>query len=191
MGNNHREDILAAAERLFRHFGYRKTTVADIARSAGVAKGSVYLHFTSKEEIFLAIVRAEMDVLAARAEGILSGDAPLKERIVAAMAYFIERAAKARFEFFPELSLSLNDEDLVVRTLALYREIESRLTEAFENRFADGTELSLRITNSGAAAWLLVQSLFNLMVRLGPDPEFDFRQYIHSLVDMIITEKAE
>lgn len=46
-----RERILQVAERLFRHYGPQKTTVADIAREARIAIGSVYLDFTSKEAI--------------------------------------------------------------------------------------------------------------------------------------------
>ncbi len=46
-----RVTILSAADRLFRHYGHAKTTIADIAREAGVAVGSVYLEFSSKEAI--------------------------------------------------------------------------------------------------------------------------------------------
>lgn len=46
-----RELILRAAERLFQHYGYSKTTVADIAREAKVGVGSVYLEFPSKNDI--------------------------------------------------------------------------------------------------------------------------------------------
>lgn len=47
--------ILAAAERLFRHYGPQKTSIADIARGAGCAVGSVYLDFPSKEAILAEI----------------------------------------------------------------------------------------------------------------------------------------
>lgn len=46
-----REDILEAATRLFRHYGYAKTTVADVAREAHMGVGTFYLVFSSKEEI--------------------------------------------------------------------------------------------------------------------------------------------
>lgn len=47
--------ILDAAAALFRHYGYSKTTVADIARKAKVGVGTVYLEFSSKEEIGAAL----------------------------------------------------------------------------------------------------------------------------------------
>ncbi len=47
--------ILDAAERLFRHYGYSKTTVADIARDLGMSPANVYRFFASKVEIHQAI----------------------------------------------------------------------------------------------------------------------------------------
>lgn len=47
--------ILDAAERLFRHYGYTKTTVADIARDLGMSPANVYRFFASKVEIHQAI----------------------------------------------------------------------------------------------------------------------------------------
>ncbi len=49
-----REIILRAACALFERYGYKKTTIDDIAHESGVGKGSVYLRFASKEEIGLA-----------------------------------------------------------------------------------------------------------------------------------------
>jgi|JI10StandDraft_1071094.scaffolds.fasta_scaffold47644_2 AcrR family transcriptional regulator len=46
-----RDRILAAAEKLFHHYGQKKTTMADIAREVGVGVGSVYLDFPSKEAL--------------------------------------------------------------------------------------------------------------------------------------------
>ncbi|WP_312858692.1 TetR family transcriptional regulator [Rhizobium sp. G21] len=47
--------ILDAAERLFRHYGYAKTNVADIARDLGMSPANIYRFFTSKVEIHQAI----------------------------------------------------------------------------------------------------------------------------------------
>lgn len=52
-----RQAILAAAEGLFARYGFKKTSIDDIARSARIGKGSVYLHFSSKEEVFAEVVR--------------------------------------------------------------------------------------------------------------------------------------
>lgn len=47
--------ILDAAERLFRHYGYAKTNVADIARDLGMSPANIYRFFASKVEIHQAI----------------------------------------------------------------------------------------------------------------------------------------
>jgi len=52
------ERLLAAAEQLFGQRSYGRTTVADICARAGMATGSFYAYFGSKQEIFAAVVRA-------------------------------------------------------------------------------------------------------------------------------------
>jgi len=47
--------ILDAAPRVFGQYGYRRASVDDIAREAGIAKGTIYLSFASKEEVFQAL----------------------------------------------------------------------------------------------------------------------------------------
>ncbi len=54
-----REFIVKSARDIFARFGFRKTTMDEIAQSAHRAKSSIYHYFTSKEEIFKAIVEKE------------------------------------------------------------------------------------------------------------------------------------
>jgi AcrR family transcriptional regulator len=51
--------ILDAAARLLLRYGHDRTTINDIAREAGVAKGSVYAHWRSRDRLFLALLRRE------------------------------------------------------------------------------------------------------------------------------------
>jgi AcrR family transcriptional regulator len=51
--------ILDAASTLILRWGYSKTTIDDIARQAGVAKGTIYLHWKTREELFTALVHRE------------------------------------------------------------------------------------------------------------------------------------
>jgi TetR/AcrR family acrAB operon transcriptional repressor len=55
-----RARILEAAGELFLRFGYDKTTVGEIAERAGVSKGAIYLHFDSKDDLFEAVLTAEI-----------------------------------------------------------------------------------------------------------------------------------
>ncbi len=56
--------ILDAAGALILRWGYNKTTIDDISRMADVAKGTIYLHWKSREELFAALMRRENLVLA-------------------------------------------------------------------------------------------------------------------------------
>jgi AcrR family transcriptional regulator len=62
-----REDIkdliLDAAERLLVRYGFKKMTMDDLAQEIGIAKGTIYLHFSSKEEIALSRVDRVIDRL--------------------------------------------------------------------------------------------------------------------------------
>src|SRR5215475_8166241 len=57
------KDIVDTARGLFKKSGFKKTTMGDIARSLGKAKSSLYYYYPSKEDIFEAVIYAEMDEL--------------------------------------------------------------------------------------------------------------------------------
>lgn len=51
-----KNDILQTATRLFSEKGYRNTAIAEVAKLTGVAEGTIFYHFKTKEELFLAIL---------------------------------------------------------------------------------------------------------------------------------------
>ncbi|MBN1119390.1 MAG: TetR/AcrR family transcriptional regulator [Bacteroidales bacterium] len=55
-----KESILSVATRLFSRFGFHKTSMDEIAKIARKAKGSLYYHFASKEDLFREVVSIEM-----------------------------------------------------------------------------------------------------------------------------------
>ncbi|WP_127124629.1 TetR/AcrR family transcriptional regulator [Pseudoflavitalea rhizosphaerae] len=56
-----REEILRKAAELLGRFGFKKTTMEDIARAIGKSKSSLYYYYKTKEEIFEAVVAEDMD----------------------------------------------------------------------------------------------------------------------------------
>src|SRR5208337_3371299 len=55
----HRQaEILAAAFEVFAAHGYEAARIDDVARQAGIAKGTIYLYFRDKEQLFRAVVRS-------------------------------------------------------------------------------------------------------------------------------------
>ncbi|MEM1415293.1 MAG: helix-turn-helix domain-containing protein [Myxococcota bacterium] len=96
MGQPRRELILEAARRLFHHYGPTKTTVADIAREAKVAVGTVYLEFSSKNALLEALSRlAHERVLQVEARALAAEGDPAER---------LTRALDARLAAFLELS---------------------------------------------------------------------------------------
>lgn len=76
-----RARILAAATRSFMERGYRKTSVDEVARDARVAKGTVYLYFTSKADLLVHAIALEKKALMGRFEPLFVGAIPPAERL--------------------------------------------------------------------------------------------------------------
>jgi len=58
--DNTRNKLLSVANKLFSRFGFHKTSMDEIAKIARKAKGSLYYHFASKEELFKEVVSKEI-----------------------------------------------------------------------------------------------------------------------------------
>lgn len=58
MGQDKKARVLEAAESVFLRFGYRRTTMGDLAAAAGLSRPALYLVFCNKEEVFEAVLRS-------------------------------------------------------------------------------------------------------------------------------------
>lgn len=76
-----RRKLLDAAAALFIDHGYRKTNIDDIARRAGVGKGTVYLHFSAKVDLLVAAAAREKLRAIELAAGMFAADMPPRERL--------------------------------------------------------------------------------------------------------------
>ncbi|WGT49591.1 TetR/AcrR family transcriptional regulator [Thioclava nitratireducens] len=65
------DEVLDAALTLFEEKGYAHTSVAQIAKTAGLSKGAVYLYFPSKQAILEGLVRRAVSPIAARAQALV------------------------------------------------------------------------------------------------------------------------
>jgi AcrR family transcriptional regulator len=101
-----RDAILDATDRLLARFGYRKMTVEDIAAEAGIGKGTVYLHFSSKEEVVLSHVdrivdRLKQQHLAVIARSEITAPERIRRMLLARVLF--------RFDSIQHYTQSLND----------------------------------------------------------------------------------
>jgi AcrR family transcriptional regulator len=91
-----RGEIMAAAKKVFARNGFHATTIANIAKEAGLAYGSVYWYFDSKDELFHALMSAEGDALRAHIAAALAASGqrpdkrwePLRVTVQAVLEFF-------------------------------------------------------------------------------------------------------
>src|SRR5688500_10803419 len=76
-----RDAILDATDRLLARYGYKKMTIDDLAKEVGIGKGSVYLHFSSKEEIALSHIDRIIERLKSNLQAIAKKSLPVDERV--------------------------------------------------------------------------------------------------------------
>lgn len=106
-----REAILDATDRRLARFGYKKMTIDELAADAGIGKGTVYLHFSSKEEVVLSHVDRIVERLCVRLETLAAKDQPAGDRI---KAMLVERVV-FRLHSVQHYSEALNDVAAAIR----------------------------------------------------------------------------
>jgi len=86
-----RAGLLEASLTVFARFGFRKTSMDEVARAAQISRQGLYLHFANKEELLRATVRHACESSLADALKALATDAPLPERLVTAFDEWVGR----------------------------------------------------------------------------------------------------
>src|SRR6202047_3788040 len=97
--------IVLAGLRLFTQYGYRKTSIDDIARAAQVAKRTVYLHFENKAAVFLAILEYLGDQVRERSAAAERAGGAAVDRLTGLLDAYFGMAFElfSKSEHMPEL----------------------------------------------------------------------------------------
>jgi AcrR family transcriptional regulator len=90
-----KKNILAAALTVFSEHGYRDACMRMIAQRAGMSVGGLYLHFKSKEDLCLTMMRERMEELAGELESTINKDRP-DEAIVSYIRINLDYAKRHR-----------------------------------------------------------------------------------------------
>jgi AcrR family transcriptional regulator len=142
------QELLAAALDLFVERGFAATRLDDVAARAGVSKGTLYLYFTNKEELFKAVVRENVVPVLGEAEGIMDAFEGSTvdlfrelilgwwERIGATKLSGITKLMMAESSNFPEVAQFYHDE-VIKRADAMIGRMIKRGVERGEFRPID------------------------------------------------------
>ena len=157
-----KDAILDATDRLLALFGYRKMTVEDIAVEAGIGKGTIYLHFSSKEEVVLSHIDRIVDRLKDRLREIARSDVPAAERL----RQMLLTRVLFRFDSIQHYTQSLNDllaalRPGLLRRRAQYFEAEAQI---FADVLTEGNQSGeLSFDDEHATAHALLQATNGLL----------------------------
>ncbi|HUH03549.1 MAG TPA: TetR/AcrR family transcriptional regulator [Kofleriaceae bacterium] len=137
-GGDKRERILAAAERVFAEHGFFAARVAEIARQAGVADGTIYLYFKSKDDLLISLFESRMERV--------NGD--LRE----AMA--LESTSEGKLmAFIATYTTMVKENPNVAEVLTIELRQSSKFMKEYANpRFADLLKLVATVIADGQAA---------------------------------------
>jgi len=153
--NVSRQQILDVAAKLFRARGYTETSLRDIGKLAGMKAGSLYYHFTSKEELATEVLRIgvrrvhDAVVLAMRGLGT---EADVKSRLRAAMAAHLETL--------------LDESDYTSAHIHCFPYVPEGLRQALSSERRDYEEIWRRLLDDAAAAGALAPGVDRAAARL-------------------------
>ncbi len=134
-----RDAILDATDRMLSKHGYKKMTIDDLAKEVGIGKGSVYLHFKSKEEIALSHIDRIIERMKARLSSIATSKGTPEMRL---RKMIIERVMY-RFDSVQNYSQSLNE---------LLAQLRPRLLERRKRYFEEEAKMIATVLGEGKKA---------------------------------------
>ena len=140
-------EILSAALDCFAERGFAATRLEDIAARAGVTKGTLYLYFPNKEELFKALVRQELLPNVERLEGAAAGPGSAADVLGQLVAVWVGHVAPSRIAVLPKLIIAeagnfpelakFYHREVIDRAFKLLRSILRRGVESGEFRPVD------------------------------------------------------
>jgi len=149
------QELLAAALDLFVERGFAATRLDDVAKAAGVSKGTLYLYFCSKEELFKAVVRENLvQILGEAAEIVDQFSGTTEELFRTLMLRWWEHMGESKLSGLPKLMIaeagnfpelaSFYQDEVITPTEALFQRMLQRGIERQEVRPVD-LEMDVRL----------------------------------------------
>jgi AcrR family transcriptional regulator len=138
-----REQLLAIAVERFAKYGYHKTKISDIVAQAGVAQGTFYWYFKSKESIALEIIQSGKErLLQVIGKGYRTEPGTVQEMVQGSQRLLADIFRFARDNrYFMELLLTERGEDEAIRQA--FREARVAMEEAFRRNIQRAIEFGM------------------------------------------------
>lgn len=152
-----RDEILAAATDLFETRGFHETSMAEVARAAGVSKALIFWHFKSKEELFVAVLGKLLEPYVidfAEEAGALDEKAQLLKLIESYLTFVRENATSIRFFVAQILRDERAKDSLSNQVLTLFEGYRTLVTDLIGRAQAKGM-CSCSFPSPAAAGFLL------------------------------------
>ncbi|MBE3599318.1 MAG: TetR family transcriptional regulator [Limnochordaceae bacterium] len=99
MSRERRQEIVAAAARIFNEQGFHRTSMADVAQAVGMLKGSLYYYFESKDQLLFEVIQTPLQKLVEALEAVLEQEVDPGTGVREAIRRHIESSA----EYYPHL----------------------------------------------------------------------------------------
>jgi len=166
-----RSRILKAAEGCFAQSGYDGTSVAQICQAAGISKGALYHHFSSKQAIFLELLNrwlAVMDIQLADL-GDDPGDTPDRLLSMSAIIGTVLRIPTDQLLIYLEfVNRAVRDPQVWERTIAPYHRYQEQISGLIEAGISEG---SIKPAEPDTAARVVIALAMGLLVQGFLDPQ--------------------
>lgn len=184
---NRKNAILKAARKLFFEKGFRQVTVENIARKAEFSKGSIYLYFNSKEEIYSQILLNDIDKFHDRVADILQGPSSASEALIRVAEIYVDFFLNDRelFRILMNFMLHNNDmnlpEDINNHIIKTTNKTISIIEQVFKYGIEKGEfppDINLRMNRN--AIWGLLNGIISLHLFTGK--ESGRTEVIHSTI---------
>ncbi|UOR13378.1 TetR/AcrR family transcriptional regulator [Halobacillus amylolyticus] len=161
-----KQKIIDVSLECFAYHGYENTSLTDIASKVGIKKPSLYNHFSSKEEIFLEVLK---EVAVKESEHFQAftrqtGDQPVKQRLEKVYHFYVDHMANStegtffkRFTFFPPEDFS---DEIKQVFLQVEEQANDIIRPIFKQGMDEGTLRHLPIDETLSAFYTLIDGLF-------------------------------
>ena len=159
-----RDRILEAAKDCFLSYGFKKTSMADIAEKVRISRPALYLHFENKEAIFRALVEHLHQGSLRQAEISLQGEGNVCDRLMQAFEYrTVELFALVCDSIHGEELIDINGKVATDLFLAAQQKFVAMLTQFLQQAESNETiQLQNLELNAQQAAELLINSAHGL-----------------------------